>query len=171
MKRMLQLRYVDHLIRIGGQSGCRASPQRAKARSARKASSCALVGATGVWATAWNQRTGRVNWGPSVTGRMNSQPGGIRNKPSGGSQRRRCGRSKQRSGRTIQPVREPRATGLVVVVRSSGCRLVARPPTDKGPEPRCRQWRLISGRQHAREGGRGCSEFEAVLGKTHRTEF
>src|SRR5439155_5211457 len=89
------------------------------------------VGITGVRATAWGEGTGGVNWGPSAAGGLFPQPGGIMHKPSGGRQRRRCGHSKRRADRTIQPDGEPRATGLAVVVRGCWCRLVARPITDK----------------------------------------
>ena len=76
---------------------------------------------------------GRVNWGPSAAGGLDPQPDGIIHKPLGGRLRRRCGHSKRRSDRTIQPDGEPRATGPAVVVRSSRGRLVARPITDKTP--------------------------------------
>ncbi len=105
----------------------------AKAPPATKASSYAVAGITGVRATAWDKGTGRVNWGPSGAGGLGPQPGGIIHKPPGGRQRRRCGHSKRRADRTEQPAGEPRATGLAVGVRSSRCRLVARPTTDKPP--------------------------------------
>src|SRR6266446_2328984 len=130
---MLQLRYATHLVRSRGRCGRRAAANSAKAISVRKASSNALTGTTGVRATAWGERIGRVNWGPSAAGGLVAQPDGIIHKPLGGRQRRRCGHSKRRAGRTIQPAGEPRATGLAVVVRSSRCRLVARPATDKPP--------------------------------------
>ena len=133
IKQMLQLRYTTHSFRIGGICGRRASTNVAKAKPAMKASSKAVVGTTGVRATAWGERIGRVNWGPSGVGGLVPQLDGIIHNPSGGPQRRRCGHSKRRSDRTIQPVGEPRATGLAVVVRSSRCRLVARPTTDKPP--------------------------------------
>src|SRR6266571_3582973 len=133
INRMLQLRYATHLVRSRGRCGRRAAANSAKAISVRKTSSEALTGTTGVRATAWGERTGRVNWGPSAAGGLVPQPDGIIHKPPGGRQRRRCGHSKRRAGRTIQPVVEPRATGLAVVVRSSRCRLVARPTTDKPP--------------------------------------
>jgi len=98
--------------------------------SARKISSRALAGVTGVQAAARGEGIGRVNWGPSAAGELVSQPDGIMHKPEGGRQRRRCGRSKQRSGWTTQPAGEPRATGLAVQVRSLRCRLVARPNRD-----------------------------------------
>jgi len=101
--------------------------------SARKASLSALVGATGVRATARGERTGRANWGPSSASGQVPQPDGIIHKPSGSRQRRRGGHSKRRSGRTIQPAEEPRATGPAVVVRSSRCRLDESPTTDKTP--------------------------------------
>src|SRR5947207_803582 len=133
IKRMLQLRYASHMGRSRGDCGCRAAPNTAKAIPVRKASSYALTGTTGVRATAWGEGTGRVNWGPSAAGGSVPQPDGISHNPLGGRQRRRCGHSKRRSGRTIQPVGEPRATGPAVAVRSSRCRLVARPITDKTP--------------------------------------
>src|SRR5512140_2447658 len=116
MKRMLQLRYATHLIRIGGTCGCRTCAKRVKAEPAMKASSCAVAGTTGVRATAWGERIGRVKWGPSAVGGLVPQPDGIIHKPLGGRQRRRCGHSKRRAGRTIQPDGEPRATGPAVEV-------------------------------------------------------
>ena len=133
IKQTLQLRYTAHVFWICGKSGCRAATDVAKATPAMKGSSYAVAGATGVRAAAWRQRTNRVNWGPSAAGGLVLQPDGIIHNPLGGRQRRRCGHSKQRSGRTIQPAGEPRATGLAVVVRSSRCRLVARPTTDNTP--------------------------------------
>ena len=133
IKRTLQLRYTAHVIRNGGNCGCRAGTDLAKAAPAAKESSRAVAGTTGVQTAAWGERIVRVNWGPSAAGEQVSQPDGIIHKPSGGSQRRGCGHSKRRTGRTIQPAGEPRATGLVVVVRSSRCRLVARPTTDQTP--------------------------------------
>ena len=133
LKRMLQLRYTAHRFRRGEASGCRARTDLAKTVPAMKGSSHAVAGATGVRATAWGERTGRVNWGPSAVGGLDSQLGGIRHKPSGSRQRRRCGHSKRRACRTEQPVGEPRATGLAVVVRSSRCRLGASPTTDQTP--------------------------------------
>src|SRR5882672_2724419 len=133
IKRMLQLRYATHLVRSRGRCGRRAAANSAKAEPAMKASSDTIVGTTGVRATAWGERTGRVNWGPSAAGGLVPQLDGIIHNPLGGRQRRRCGHSKRRAGRTIQPVGEPRATGPAVVVRSSRCRLVARPTTDKTP--------------------------------------
>src|SRR6266568_7794727 len=64
IKRMLQLRYATHLVRSRGRCGCRAGANSAKAIPVRKASSNALSGTTGVRATAWGERIGRVNWGP-----------------------------------------------------------------------------------------------------------
>ena len=133
IKRMLQLRYTTHRIRSGGTCGCRARAKGAKAKPAMKASSHAVAGTTGVRATAWGERTGRVNWGPSVAGGLVPQFGGIIHKPSGGLQRRRCGHIKRGSGRTIQPVGEPRATGSAVLVRNLRCRLDASPTTDQTP--------------------------------------
>ena len=133
IKQTLQLRYTAHAFWTCGNSGCRAGTDEAKAKPAMKNSSNAVTGTTGVRAAAWRYRTGRVNWGPSVAGELVSQLGGIIHKPLSGRQRRRCGHSKQRSSRTIQPVGEPRATGPGVVVRSSRCRLVARPITDQTP--------------------------------------
>jgi len=131
IKRMLQLRYTAHWFRIGGACGRRASTDVAKAKPAMKASSYAVAGTTGVRATAWGERTDRVNWGPSAAGGLDPQLGGIIHKPSGGRPRRACGHSKRRSGRTIQPVGEPRATGPAVQVRSLRCRLDASPITDQ----------------------------------------
>jgi hypothetical protein len=82
--------------------------------SGRKISSRALAGITGVQAAARGEGIGRVNWGPSAAGELDSQPDGIMHKPEGGRQRRRCGHSKPRSGRTTQPAGEPRTTGPVV---------------------------------------------------------
>src|SRR6266516_7748868 len=130
IKRTLQLRYTSHLFRFGGASGCRADTDLAKATPAVKESSNAIAGAAGVRATAWGERTGRVNWGPSAVGGLDPQPGGIIHKPLGGRQRRGCGHSKRRAGRTAQPAGEPRATGLAVQVRSPQFRLGASPPTD-----------------------------------------
>src|SRR3989441_5625180 len=133
MKRTLQPRYATHLVRSRGVSGLRAGANSAKTEPAMKSSLNAIAGTTGVRATAWGERTGRVNWGPSAAGGLVLQPDGIIHNPLGGRQRRRCGHSKRRACRTEQPVGEPRATGLAVVVRSSRCRLVARPTTDKTP--------------------------------------
>jgi len=148
---MLQLRYATHLVRSGGTCGCRTRAKRVKAKPAMKTSLNAVAGTTGVRATAWGEGTGRVNWGPSAAGGLDPQPDGIRHKPSGGAQRRRCGHSKRRACRTEQPVGEPRATGLAVVVRSSRCRLGASPTTDQTPgteiptvtayKPARRRWR------------------------------
>src|SRR5437667_10872290 len=57
--------------------------------SARKASLSALVGATGVRATARGERPGRANWGPSSASGQVPQPDGIIQKPSGSRKRRR----------------------------------------------------------------------------------
>ena len=134
IKRTLQLRYAN-LARSGTRGDVVAEPvqRRRRPTSTKKTSLGAFVGATGVRATARGEWTGRVNWGPSAAGGLVPQPDGIIHKPSGGRQRRRCGHSKQRSGRTIQPVGEPRATGPAVVVRSSRYQLVARPIMDKTP--------------------------------------
>ena len=133
IKRMLQLRYATHVFWNGGTCGCRANAKVAKAVPAMKTASNAIAGTTGVRVAAWDERTGRVNWGPSVAGGLVPQPGGIIHKPSGDQQRRRCGHSKQRSGRTIQPAGEPRATGPAVAVRSLRCRLDGSPTTDQTP--------------------------------------
>jgi hypothetical protein len=133
IKRMLQLRYATHVNRIRGVRSRRASAKVAKAEPTVKALSCATDGTLGVRVTAWDEWNGRVNWGPSAASGNDPQPGGIIHKPLGGRQRRRCGHSKQRSGRTTEPMGEPRATGLAVVVRSLGCRLVERPITEKTP--------------------------------------
>ena len=133
IKPTLQPRYATHLVRSRGVCGRRAVANSAKTAPAMKTSSRAIAGATGVRATAWGERIGRVNWGPSAAGGLDPQPDGIIHKPLGGRPRRRCGHSKRRADRTIQPDGEPRATGLAVVVRSLRCRLVARPTTDKTP--------------------------------------
>ena len=133
MKRMLQPRYATHLVRSRGICGRRAGANSAKTEPAMKTSSRTIAGATGVRATAWGERTGRVNWGPSAAGGMDPQSDGIIHNPLGGRQRRRCGHSKRRTGGTIQPAGEPRATGPAVVVRGPRCRLVERPTTDKTP--------------------------------------
>ena len=133
MKRTLQPRYATHSIRSCGICGRRAGANSAKTAPVMKASLNAVTGATGVRATAWGEGMGRVNWGPSGAGGLVPQPDGIIHNPLGGRQRRRCGHSKRRAGRTIQPVGEPRATGLAVVVRSSRCRLVERPTTEPTP--------------------------------------
>src|SRR6266511_1473203 len=131
INRTLQLRYAAHQIRSRGVCGCRAGADVAKAAPATMQSSKAVAGTTGVQTAAWGERTGRVNWGPSTASGELPQPDGIIHKPSGSRQRRRCGHSKRRAGRTIQLAGEPRATGPAVAVRSSQCRLVARPTTDK----------------------------------------
>ena len=104
--------------------------RRRRLVSARKTLSPALAEATGVRTTARDERTGRINWGPSGAGGMDPQPGGIIPKPPGGRQRRRCGHSQRRSDRTRQPVEEPRATGLAVQVRSPRVRLDESPITE-----------------------------------------
>ena len=131
IKRMLQLRYATRVIRIRGVCDRRANAKMAKAKPTSKESSNADVGITGVRATTRSERTGRVNWGPSAAGGLVPRPDGIIHNPLGGRQRRRCGHSKRRADRTIQPDGEPRATGLAVVVRGCWYRLVARPTTDK----------------------------------------
>src|SRR3989454_207334 len=166
IKQTLQLRYTTHAFRNGGICGCRASTNVAKAAPAAKKSSRAVAGTTGVQTAAWDERTVGVNWGPSAASEQVSQLGGIMHKPPGGWQRRRCGHSKQRSGRTIQPVGEPRATGLAVVVRSSRCRLVARPSTDKPPRneiPTVTAYK--AGADTPAKVVVASSGFEAVLGK------
>src|SRR5260370_23072808 len=134
IKQTLQLRYAT-LAGSGTRGHVVAEPMQRRRRptSTRKTSLSALVGATGVRPTAWGEGTGRLNWGPSAAGGLVAQPDGIIHKPLGGRQGRRCGHSKRRAGRTIQPAGEPRATGPAVVVRSSRCRLVERPTTDKTP--------------------------------------
>lgn len=116
-----------------GLSDRRACAEKAKAEPAMKAPSNAVVGITGVRVAAWGEWIGRVNWGPSAAGGLDPQSCGIIHNPRGGRQRRRCGHSKRGSGRTLQPVGEPRATGPAVEVRSLGCRLDASPTTGKTP--------------------------------------
>ena len=120
IKRTLQLRYAV-LAGSEARGGVVAEPLQRRRRlvSARKTLLSALAGTTGVRATARGERTGRVNWGPSAAGGLVPQPNGIIHNPLDGRQRRRCGHSKRRAGRTIQPTGEPRATGPAVVVRSS----------------------------------------------------
>ena len=136
IKQKLPLRYATHQTRRGRNCGCRAKAKMAKAIPTTKTSSNAVVGATGVRATAWGGRIGRASWGPSVAGGLVPQPGGISHKPLGGRQRRSCGHSKRRACRTAQPVGEPRATGLAVGVRSSRCGLGASLTTEPTPEPK-----------------------------------
>src|SRR5258706_3149293 len=138
IKRMLQLRYATHLIRIGGMSGCRAGAKTAKTAPVLKASSNADAGTTGVRATAWRAMTGGVNWGPSEAGASARGRVGIIHKPPGGIQRRGYGHSKRRAGRTIQPAGEPRAIGPAVLVRGSRCRLDASPITEQTPRTEIR---------------------------------
>jgi hypothetical protein len=133
IKRMLLLRYAVHLIWIGGICGRRARADWAKAIPTRKGSSQAIVGATGVRATAWGEGIGRVNWGPSAAGGLFPQLPGIIHNPWSGRQKRRWGHSKQRSGRTLQPAGEPRTPGPVVKARSLRCRLDASPTTEITP--------------------------------------
>src|SRR5436190_6405319 len=112
MKRTLQPRYAAHLVRSRGISGRRAGANSAKTEPAMKTSLSAIVGTTGVRATAWGEWIDRINWGPSVACGLDSQLGEIIHNSLGGYQRRRCGHSKRGADRTIQPVGEPRATGL-----------------------------------------------------------
>ena len=107
--------------------------RRRRLTSASRPLSPTLAGTTGVRATARDEGTGRVNWGPSGAGGLDPQLDGIIHNPSGRRQRRRCGHSKRRSSRTLQPGGESRATGLVVVVRSSRYRLGASPTTESTP--------------------------------------
>src|SRR3990172_652513 len=189
IKRTLQLRYAD-LAGSEVRGSVVAEPMQRGRRlvSASRPLSQTLAGTTGVRATARDERIGRVNWGPSVAGGLFPQPGGIIHKPPGGWQRRRCGHSKRRSGRTIQPAGEPRATGLTVVVRGAGRRLVARPTTDKTPRteiptvtaykrarkcPRRWPWRQVSlkpywGKPTVRNfrGGRG-NEVDGLMTICH----
>src|SRR5438445_2978983 len=64
-------------------SGRRTGTNLVKAKPAMKTSSNAIAGTTGVRATAWGERTGRVNWGPSAAGGLALQPDGIIHNPSG----------------------------------------------------------------------------------------
>ena len=150
MKRTLQPRYATHLVRSRGVSGRRAGANSAKTEPAMKTSLNAIAGTTGVRVTAWGERTGRVNWGPSAAGGLVLQPDGIIHNPLGGRQRRRCGHSKRRACRTEQPVGEPRATGRVDEVE---------PASDAGRKPdygikrarrRPKLWQLISLRRQRR---------------------
>ena len=124
IKRTLQLRYADLAgSETRGSVVAESMQRRRRLTSARKTLSQALAGTPGVRATARGEGTGRVNWGPSGVGGLVPQRNGIIHKPLGGRQRRRCGHSKRRADRTLQPDGEPRATGLAVGVRSSRCRL------------------------------------------------
>jgi hypothetical protein len=87
-------------------------------------------------------------------------------KPFGGRQRLGYGHSKRRSRGTLQPVGEPRAIGRNVR-RTDG-----HVPWRNAREQRVHQtplkWRQsLSGRRRSLSKG----SLEAVLGKTHRTEF
>src|SRR5260370_32554952 len=123
-----KLRHTTHAIRKTWKDVI-AEPLRTwrRPKSGRKISSRALSGITGVQAAARGERIGRVKWGPSAAGELVSQPDGIRHKPEGGQQRRRRGRSKQRSGWKTQPAGDPRATGRAARVRKLPCSLVRRP--------------------------------------------
>ena len=133
IKRTLQLRYTTHSIRIGGICGCRARTDGAKAFTDAGEIVSDTRGDHRSTGGGMGARINRVNWGPSAAGAQARGQAGINHKPPGGVQRRRCGHSKRGASRTIQPVGEPRATGSAVVVRSSRCRLVERPTTDKTP--------------------------------------
>src|SRR3989454_7305693 len=83
IKRTLQLRYAI-LAGSGTRGHVLAKPVQRWRRPmfARKASLSALVGATGVRASARGERTGRANWGPSTASGRFPQPDGIIHKPS-----------------------------------------------------------------------------------------
>ena len=132
IKRTLQLRYTD-LAGFGARGDVVAESvqRRRRPMPAQKTSWSAYAGTTGVRATARGEGTGGVNWGPSAASGLDPQSDGIIHKPANGRQRRRCGHSKRRSGWTIQPAGEPRATGPVVQVRNPRCRLDASPTTDQ----------------------------------------
>jgi len=168
IKRTLQLRYTAHVNRIRGVCGCRARTDWAKAIPAAKKSSKAAAGTTGVRAAAWGERTGGVNWGPSAAGELVSQPGGIIHNPPGGRQRRGCGHSKPRAGRTIEPAGEPRATGRACGVRSRKCR-----PAQAGlrKQTLTEEISAVTVLKPAKAKGTVDSPLEAVLGKTRRTEL
>ena len=185
IKRTLQLRYT---IRIGGVCGCRARTNGAKALIDAEAIITSTRRDHRSTGDGMGARTHRVNWGPSAAGALAQGRAGINHKPSGGGPRRGCGHSKRRADRTIQPDGEPRATGLAVVVRSSRCRLVARPMTDTTPgneiptvtadklalkRPRRRPWREAGlkpywGKLTVRNfrGGRG-NEVEGLMTICH----
>jgi len=135
IKRMLQLRYTVHRIRIGGTSGCRASAELAQGSTNDEGIVKGSRWDHRSTGNGMDRRTGRVNWGPSAASGSVPQSEGIIHKPFDGRQRRRCGHTKRGSDRTIQPVGEPRATGLVVVVRRLRCRLDASPITEQTPKP------------------------------------
>jgi hypothetical protein len=133
MKRSLPLRDTTRAFRKRGTWGGRASAKVAKATPAAQTSLSAAAGTPGVRTTAWGERTGGVNGGPSGAGGRVPQPDGIIQKPPGGAPRRGGGQSQRRADRTAQPDGEPRAPGLAVAVRCTRCRWVARPTTDKPP--------------------------------------
>src|SRR5262245_49972251 len=95
IKRTSQLRYTTRAFRNRGVCGCRAATDMAKAAPATKKSSKAVAGTTGVQTAAWGQRTGGVNWGPSIAGGLCPQLNGIIHKPLSGFLRRGCGHSKR----------------------------------------------------------------------------
>ncbi len=84
IKRMLQPRYTAHAFRKRG-CGCPTTTNLVKAESAMKASSSADAETTGVRATAWRERTGRVNWGLSEAGAWARGRVGIIHELPGGS--------------------------------------------------------------------------------------
>src|SRR5260370_4678479 len=101
IKRTLQLRYAT-LAGSGTRGSVVAEPVQRWRRPlfTRKTSLSALVGATGVRATARGERTGRVNWGPSAAGGLVPQLDGIMHKPVGGLQGRRVRHSNRPACRT-----------------------------------------------------------------------
>src|SRR5260370_14686563 len=84
IKRTLQLRYAT-LAGSGTRGSVVAEPVQRWRRPlfTRKTSLSALVGATGVRATARGERTGRVNWGHSAAGGPVPHLDRINHKPLG----------------------------------------------------------------------------------------
>jgi len=91
-------------------------------------------------------------------------------KPRGGRQKLGCGHSKRRGRRTIQPLAEPRATGQVCGVRNRECR---RTQVRLRNQTRTGEKATVETSKSPRWVMKGASDslLEAVLGKTHRTEF
>ena len=113
---------------------------------------------------------GRVNWGTSGGRR----PVGITTETGGGSQKLGCGHSKQRHWRTEQPLDEPRTAGRERPSRHSARSDGAISPnnrTIRAGECLTRAGNAYKPLRVQRRRWRLDNSFEAVLGKTHRTEF
>src|SRR5438128_8650908 len=116
--------------------------------------------------------------GPSPEQTVGRDPRHIRHKAWGGAERRGGGHRKRGPGRTIEPFGEPRTSGL----EHSGDR--PRPTCPRGLQGHSRGWaaayKAVAGeRMWVCRLGRWVllkvavaeCQFEAVLGKTRRTEF